>query len=310
MLPQVERGRLIVFKNIYINHFNKKLQPVSKKDSTTYVTVDLKDLKTYASEDISCPLEPLDINILKGLRSFYNTPDEPKTFAAPVGRPTLQTDQLATHPSKFFDYVGMVVGCYPEETGRKTNLILTDYTVNPRPYFTDDDGLKGIRSELLLQCTLWDNHSDACPDLAFGDFVSLRNCIRNTRRNILEIAIKGNTSSKKHVVVLEENSPELAALLERKKEYVPIPPTMEDDDDNDDVESVSDMILEDEELEAEEERENLEKLQEANQEVEEEVEEEEEEISRKRKVEQLDDDGEEFVFQRSKFSPEPESTCK
>lgn len=216
-----------------MNTFNKNLQPVCQKNVTTYTTFELEDLQPYHSSGIQCDLDETDMHILRGLRAFYRSTSLESKGSSYThrGRPTLRTDQLATDPSKFFDYVGMVVQCVPEEsTGTsKTNLLLTDFTINPNPYYADDDDVRGISCDMLLQCTLWDNQSENCPPLFFGDFVQLTNCTRNLRRGVLEIAIRGNAERKQQVHVVAPDMPSVADLLKRKGEYTPIPPRREEE---------------------------------------------------------------------------------
>lgn len=34
-----------------------------------------------------------------------------------------------------------------------------------------------VDPELIIQCTLWDENADDCPDLEYGDYLHLRNCV-------------------------------------------------------------------------------------------------------------------------------------
>lgn len=227
-LPKVEIGHYILLRKASIQVWKNRPQLKSGPDSPFQV---LSNVGEYdKSKDFSIQIEDEEI-----YRSFkaWRSAKEKLTLnsfggsgATLKGRPTLSTEELMQKRQyQYFNYIGMVVGCWEKVKNTRT-IKLTDFTVNPYPYTqedgTGDDGVVGIVTpELMLQCTLWDNHADNCPELRYGDYVHLENCVRNRNepeKSYLEISIRGNTRSNPHVIKIHENDNNLKALLERKKE--------------------------------------------------------------------------------------------
>lgn len=95
----------------------------------------------------------------------------------------------------YVNFVGQVVSYLPiiGQPMSKTNLFLTDYTKNSLPIKTMEKNKDySIESDYILQCTLWDENADGCPELSFGDYI----CISNGQCKLsqiksLELAVRG-----------------------------------------------------------------------------------------------------------------------
>jgi hypothetical protein len=227
-LPKASEDRIIVFKDIKLSTFGAHLQLVGNKD-THFTVFDYKTCKEHRTEDADLSYYSEIVEALADWTKIevekYSTKNV-NTNIKKRSRPILQTDELIPNPDKYLDYVGMVVAFHPEVGARRTLLILTDYTENPEPFIANsdiDDAKEGIDHKLLLQCTLFDDQSDKCPALKFGDFVYLTNCDKK-HKVCLEIAIRGKKDSKSnvHIIAEPDKEPKLQKLLERKRNYTPI----------------------------------------------------------------------------------------
>lgn len=191
---------------------------------------DYKTLQTYPDKvaDLTCHediVQAIASWTESELAKYSATSDGSLVNRQIVGRPILQTDEIVPDGNRYMDYVGMIVDVLYEPFVRRTILFLTDYTENPEPFIanpTEDDAKQGIAHQLLLQCTLFDDQSDKCPPVQYGDFVYLRNCVKK-KRVCLEIAIHGGKDSKSSVRILSDptQEPLLQKLLERKRNYRP-----------------------------------------------------------------------------------------
>ncbi|KAI7906380.1 uncharacterized protein BX663DRAFT_548568 [Cokeromyces recurvatus] len=222
-LPQVRVGSILVLKNIKVNEFNNRIQ-LASSNRTLYTAFDPVSLEEKPSVDVFYKIEDHEKIIIRALHSWNQQymsliKEKRVQMATIIKRPILQTDQLIHNPAMYFDYIGMVVAYNRPDSRSVVDLVLTDYTINPKPYFNDEYNVKGISYEFLLQCTLWDNHADNCPELNFGDYVFIENCTRNARSQSLEISVKGNRSKKHQLTVLEEKDPSLKNLLERRLKF-------------------------------------------------------------------------------------------
>lgn len=227
-LPKVEIGHYILLRKASIQVWKDRPQLKSGPDSPFQV---LSNVGEYdRSKDFAMHLG--DDEIYQSFKAWRSAKEKlvPNGFgesgAKLRGRPTLSTEELMKKRQyQYFNYIGMIVGCWEKKRNTRT-IKLTDFTVNPYPYTrkenTGDDGVIGIVTpDIMLQCTLWDNHADNCPELKFGDYVHLKNCVRNRNepeKSYLEISIRGNTSSEPHVTKINENDTSLKALLKRKAE--------------------------------------------------------------------------------------------
>jgi hypothetical protein len=227
-LPIVAEDHIIVFHNIQLTANGRKVQLRGNHD-THFIVFDYKTLQEHRTDDADLTVYD---ELVEALANW--TKDEILKYSNKNGqvvvnrrgRPLLQTDEILPNSDKYLDYVGMIVDVYREIGARRTVLVLTDYTENPHPYRVDtdsDDAKEGIAHNLQLQCTLFDDQSDKCPTLKFGDFVYLRNCDKKNRI-CLEIAIRGDKDSKSNVQIISEptKEPKLQKLLERKRNHTPI----------------------------------------------------------------------------------------
>lgn len=127
-------------------------------------------------------------------------------------RPTVKTKDMKRFA--YVNFVGQVVA-YSPITGSespKTNLLLTDYTINNQPANLSSN--KGndysIEKDYLLQCTLFDENAIGCPDLSFGDYVYITNAYcKLSKINALELSLNGNKK--------EHSSPRIHILNEDDK---------------------------------------------------------------------------------------------
>lgn len=228
-LPKLANDYIIVFKNIKLNAFHSHLQLYGDED-THFTVFDYKTLQTYPDKvaDLTCHediVQAIASWTESELAKYSATSDGSLVNRQIVGRPILQTDEIVPDGNRYMDYVGMIVDVLYEPFVRRTILFLTDYTENPEPFIanpTEDDAKQGIAHQLLLQCTLFDDQSDKCPPVQYGDFVYLRNCVKK-KRVCLEIAIHGGKDSKSSVRILSDptQEPLLQKLLERKRNYRP-----------------------------------------------------------------------------------------
>ncbi|KAI8327317.1 hypothetical protein BD560DRAFT_442267 [Blakeslea trispora] len=230
MLPMANVGDIIFTKDVKVKSFNNSPQLMNEKEMF-FVCIDPHTRKAKIPTNIIMHFTRSDADIVALLYhwSLSNTVHVQAARVSSIGRPTLTTREIHDHPSRYFDYIGMVVGCLPEQDAvRKTNLLLTDFTDNPKPYMDDTSEHQiNVAHTKLLQCTLWDENSETCPKLELGTYVFLRNCSRNEKnRNVLEISVRGdrnsNGPSKNRVRILEPNDPLLKHLLERKSRHVSI----------------------------------------------------------------------------------------
>lgn len=228
-LPKIEIGHYILLRKASIQVWKNRPQLKSGPNSPFQV---LSNIGEYdRSKDFFMQLG--DEEIYQSFKAWRIAKDKlvPSNFggsgAKLRGRPTLLTEELMQKRQyQYFNYIGMVVGCWGKKKNTRT-IKLTDFTVNPYPYIREDDtgdnGMIGsMTPDMMLQCTLWDNHADNCPELKFGDYVHLENCVRNRNepeKSYLEISIRGNTSTKTHVTKVHEDDTSLSALLKRKEVF-------------------------------------------------------------------------------------------
>ncbi|KAI8375699.1 hypothetical protein EDC96DRAFT_304782 [Choanephora cucurbitarum] len=208
--------------------FNNSPQLTNEREMF-YVCVDPHTRKAKMAQDRMVHFTRSDAEIIALLHrwSLDNISQVQAARVVSIGRPILTTQGIYEDSSRYFDYIGMVVGCYPEEgPAHKTNLVLTDFTDNPMPFMDDKGDYRlDIEYTKLLQCTLWDENSVRCPKLESGDYILLRNCTRNEKnRNALEISMHGDrtgsTQSRNRVEILKPSDSRLNELLERKSRYV------------------------------------------------------------------------------------------
>ncbi|KAI9473450.1 MAG: hypothetical protein EXX96DRAFT_621094 [Benjaminiella poitrasii] len=222
-LPHVSIGSILVLKEVNVNQFNNRAQLVNTSD-TKYTAFDPETLEEKPSVDVSYAVKDYELDIIKALHAWNQKMLSVKMsqpqFIISKKRPILETAQLSHSSAHYFDYIGMIVDFHRQDAHSKVNLVLTDFTVNPKYYPNDKYIANNISSDILLQCTLWDNHANNCPKLNFGDYVYIENCTRKTKNQYLEIAVNGNKLKKKQLTLLEEHDPSLRDLLERKAEFL------------------------------------------------------------------------------------------
>ncbi|CAO3624715.1 unnamed protein product [Cunninghamella echinulata] len=141
-----------------------------------------------------------------------------------------KTEDMKT--GAYVNFIGQVISYLPI-TGQpmsKTNLFLTDYTKNNLPIKLVEKKNKDypIESDYILQCTLWDENADGCPELSFGDYIFISNAqCKLSRIKSLEIAVRGlrtnddrsRTPKIPRIHVLNEDDPLLKDLKNQKCLY-------------------------------------------------------------------------------------------
>ncbi|CEP18143.1 hypothetical protein [Parasitella parasitica] len=237
-LPKFDIDDIVLMRNAIVQSFSAR---IGDKPRTQYVS-DRTSPYVIFSKDSGDGVEQNELSdaeqeILQAFKAWRSaTKEYTKTLISSSGepvlltrRPLLTTDEIISNKSRYFNYIGMVVGCFdkvqtPKGSYTRT-LKLTDFTTNPHPYIRDegafaDEGTVGIVSpDLILQCTLWDNHAHNCPELQYGDYVLLDNCNRNSNsfeRKCLEISIRTSNDRKQYVVKVAKHDSCLAPLLKRK----------------------------------------------------------------------------------------------
>lgn len=97
-----------------------------------------------------------------------------------------------------------------------TNLLLTDYSKNPKPLAGMAKHRQSVDVDLLILCTLFDENSRDCPPLSHGDFVYVKNALcKISNRGGLELVVRhDNYATQEKVWLLATNDP---LLLDLKK---------------------------------------------------------------------------------------------
>jgi hypothetical protein len=95
-----------------------------------------------------------------------------------------------------------------------TNLLLTDYSKNPKPIAGMAHQRQSVDVNLLIQCTLFDENSRDCPPLSHGDFVYVKNALcKLSNRGQFELAVRhDNYATQEKVWLLATNDPLLLDL--------------------------------------------------------------------------------------------------
>ncbi|KAI9307293.1 hypothetical protein BJ944DRAFT_237993 [Cunninghamella echinulata] len=100
----------------------------------------------------------------------------------------------------YVDFVGQFLGY--SNSSYTTNfpmivIIITDYTKTKTPQSYINTKFKtNLDKDYIIQCTLYDEHANGCPDLSLGDYLLIENAYCKTSRNgSLELAVRGDRSS-------------------------------------------------------------------------------------------------------------------
>ncbi|KAI8639428.1 hypothetical protein BD408DRAFT_421442 [Parasitella parasitica] len=237
-LPNLKIDDIVLLRNVAVQGFRANKDSKSKSqyvsDKESQFVVFSKEMGDGVEQEELAEEEKELFQALKAWRdakakyiqTLAGSSGQPVSFTA---RPLLTTEKIIDDDSRYFNYVGMIVGCFdklqtPKGSYTRT-LKLTDFTQNPHPYIRKDsqfadEGTVGIVSpDMMLQCTLWDNHAHNCPELEYGDYVLLDNCNRNSNnasKKYLEISIRSNNDQRQYVVKLSKNDSRLKPLLQRK----------------------------------------------------------------------------------------------
>ncbi|KAI8997039.1 hypothetical protein BDB01DRAFT_769617 [Pilobolus umbonatus] len=214
-------GDIIVLKNLKVELYNHSYFGVSQP-STVYTVYKQDTLVQLPIPDIECDMTEAEEDIVEALDLWYAEKKASMKNTAIVAsgvRPYLRTDQLLSHPTKFFDYIGMVVSYKKDNLNPVVNLTLTDFTKNMAPI-----KLKQVQypidREFLLHCTLWDNNAVNCPPLVYGDYVRICNGVKRlSKEGSAEFRVNGDRDNGRKLTKLSADDHLLKDLLKRKKEY-------------------------------------------------------------------------------------------
>ncbi|KAI9364195.1 hypothetical protein BD770DRAFT_177077 [Pilaira anomala] len=214
-LELIKNADIIVIENFHLKTFNDQPQFSINRFSR---------FATYKSKSLTCTFNksydagPFDEKILKALDAFDIEQKQARghKVAVPTPRSILETAQIEDDKSKFFDYVGQVIDLTFEN--ERVTITLTDYTLNPKPItHTVDESI--VRKDYMIMCTVWDSLVDQCANLAPGDYVYLKNCVKKNSHP-LEFSIRNKEDRGKMIIKkIEVNDPRLITLIQRKTKY-------------------------------------------------------------------------------------------
>ncbi|CAO3644835.1 unnamed protein product [Cunninghamella blakesleeana] len=153
---------------------------------------------------------------------FDNGRDIPVNYSNYFNRPITNTEDLKK--GHHINFIGQVVSYWPITSKNipMTNLLLTDYTVNKKPVtLTTRKGKDySIEKNYLLQCTLFDENANGCPDLSFGDYIYITNAeCKLSKNNALELVLHGERNTLPRIRILNEDDNIIRDLKKRKSLY-------------------------------------------------------------------------------------------
>ncbi|KAI9018059.1 hypothetical protein CLU79DRAFT_837270 [Phycomyces nitens] len=232
-LPVGNVGDIMICRGLTLSIYQGETRGVlsTRYFSASWTTLSIHDLEPIQNSNQNFVCSDKDLGIAKVLQKWYKEsggplPDKPaekeegsiekppKTYTYYQGKPFLTTKEIGENNFPYCNFIGLYLGCR-YATVTKT-LALTDFTPNPHPG-NNTSPYNGISRELIMWCTLWDEHAEKCPDLERGDYVMIVNGRRKiTKQNIMEISIHGDVLSAVHTLKVIKLSPDDKRLADIK----------------------------------------------------------------------------------------------
>ncbi|CAO3624703.1 unnamed protein product [Cunninghamella echinulata] len=180
---------------------SKKFKNLSSTPDSKWIIFDRENYEPRYSNDINYAIEERDLIMLKILQYYsnkYSLNIQQDIIRIENNKRLTKTEGLKENA--YVDYVGQFLGY--SNSSYNTNfpmivIIVTDYTKTKTPQSYINTKFKtNLDKDYILQCTLYDEHANGCPELSFGDYVLIENAYCKTSKNgSLELAVRGDRNS-------------------------------------------------------------------------------------------------------------------
>ncbi|KAL0073019.1 hypothetical protein F4703DRAFT_1524703 [Phycomyces blakesleeanus] len=219
-------GDILICRGLTLSDFQGEVRGVlsARYFSASWTTLSIHDLKPIPEVVTDFIASPKNMAIAKVLQKWYKqtgcplppTPGDGSREKSVEkskneltyfrGKPFLTTAQIGEGLFAYCNFIGVYLGC--RYANVSMTLSLTDFTVNPHTGGATKPSY-GVSPDVILLCTLWDEHAENCPKLERGDYIMILNGRRKINSHgVLEISIHGDVLSPVYIQKVIKLSPD------------------------------------------------------------------------------------------------------